>query len=291
LAEGTIASLVDRDATWAQLLMDAASKAGRSVHVSVMIDDYSGPIDTACMAEITDLIVGQFAARGVHIDHVALESECVAGAERLLRQLFPPPPDDPVGTGESPLDARPGLPGPWLANEDASPNAPRAVAQPEADPFADPDDVPAVGGPSSGEGADDGGTDPSPGGHAIHLDVELWSGAAGDRRWACPTLAACWQLARLGALRDHADRPLRLGVPANSLHDLWTGDDRYSPMPAARETLTILAPRMQKVEHAVRTVLSRVVIPGDWCTHLRSPQEHLDRIGYIFPTAQALPTP
>ena len=293
-AERAIEAVVAREAPWARSLCDWLTGVGRSVHVSVMLDDYSAPVDPSCVIDVARLITSQLAAAGVPVNHVALESECTGGAERLLQQLLPsPPPRVAVGTSDTPLGMAPGLAGPWLANEDPSPvSASVAVEDFRADPFADPEDADATSealSPSRNPDSQEG--DPSPGGHGIHLDVELWSQTDGERRWACPTLAACWQLARLGALRDLGDRPLRIGLPVDALDELRPDGDRESPMPPARETLTILEPRMHKVEHAVRTVLSRVLIPGDWCSHLRSPQEHLDRIGYLFPTATVLPVP
>lgn len=290
-AKRAIEALVVREAPWARLLRDALLEAGRSVHVSVMVDDYSAAVDASCVVDIARFVTRTLETVGVPVEHVALESECVHGAERMLRQVLPTPPGGiHIGTGNTPLGTPAGLPGPWLTNEDHGPSTPRLPAAAiDADPFADPDEASEMADEyKTDEDTGAAECDPSPGGHSINLDVELWSGTAVARRWSCPTLAACWQIGRLGALRDSDNRPIRFGVPANALDQLLADEGRDLPMPAARTTVTILDPRMQKVEHAVRSVLSRVVIPPEWCSHLRSPQDHLERIGYIFPPMGAL---
>ena len=133
--------------------------------------------------------------------------------------------------------------------------------------------------------------------HSIFVDVELWDDHEGRRIWSCPMLAAVWQLARLGLLRDHG-RPVL--VPQD-----WTGSwpDNWAALPAitrldpsapafaAYTTLSALSPRFLPVELAVRTILSqfagdptvlaetRARAAGDG---MRVPPELVDRIRYVF---------
>lgn len=97
--------------------------------------------------------------------------------------------------------------------------------------------------------------------HRISLEVELYDDS--DRPWACPTLAAWWQLVRLGALEflEGVDAP--------------TGTERLTEgLPfGARRSLTVLSPEFLEVEHAVRTILTQVHMEDEflqWLTRDRS---------------------
>ncbi|CAM5724891.1 hypothetical protein SVIOM342S_03063 [Streptomyces violaceorubidus] len=60
--------------------------------------------------------------------------------------------------------------------------------------------------------------------HSVFLDVELWSDDAdGQRTWSCPFLAAVWQLARLGLLRNEGEAVLAPQPhTATGFPDKWT---------------------------------------------------------------------
>lgn len=109
--------------------------------------------------------------------------------------------------------------------------------------------------------------------HAIALDVQLWDQQDDAVRWACPTVAAWWQLIRLGALRYFGVAPL----PEMT----WQRPGAL-PLEAAR-TLSLLEVEYLEVEHAVLNILRHVQqigILGDNLT---------DRVSYIF--APVVPVP
>nr|MDT0663701.1 SCO2522 family protein [Micromonospora sp. DSM 115978] len=134
--------------------------------------------------------------------------------------------------------------------------------------------------------------------HSIFLDVELWKTDGGRRVWSCPFLAAVWQLLRLGQLRVHGESPAQpVAVDLADLPDEWSQlpavvklEPRAAPFCAYR-TFSVLDRRFLDVEHAVRTILSQVVIDASVVdqTVRRAageghdlPLEITDRISYLF---------
>src|SRR2546430_3070164 len=104
--------------------------------------------------------------------------------------------------------------------------------------------------------------------HSIFLDVQLWSTPDGQRRWSCASLAAVWQLVRLGLLRNSGDavlQPFRLDedevIPSNwdALPAVYQVNAQAAPFTAYR-TLSVLSAQFLPVEHAVRSILSQVSI-------------------------------
>ncbi|MEL6363151.1 MAG: hypothetical protein AAFR21_18965, partial [Pseudomonadota bacterium] len=90
--------------------------------------------------------------------------------------------------------------------------------------------------------------------HSIYLDTQLYDELDGQRRYACPTLAAWWQLVRLGADREESGR---LRVPSNTI-------SAHNAKPLfARRTLSFLDPAFIQVEHAVRDILRQSFFPED----------------------------
>ena len=255
---------------WLKPLIDGYEEVGLTVSTVVMLDDYFAPNDTN-IDDKAQLLQEACREAGVRIDHVAHEAACAESVDRLRAHLrreprpgdgsSSPPPED-VGSD-------------WLANGDpprAQRREPRSAGPlwyaPEMEVDRQADRQARVSPRPRGQ-------------HSIHLDIELWRDESGSGRrvWACPTLSAWWQLIRLGMLRDESGRP---AAPAGT----WSRPDA-SPLPA-RRTLTLLDTRFLEVEHAVRVILERVILPEEWRRYLREgerdpgPREHLERIAYMF---------
>ncbi len=140
---------------------------------------------------------------GLSVDYLARESGCattgkVPVAEAVAGRIVESPP--PGSYGLRPPAAQTG----WLANGERSPAARAPQAMKRAAAWQPPRETAARR-------------------HSVFLDVELWSDDAdGHRTWSCPFLAAVWQLARLGLLRDEGEAVL---VPqphtATGFPDSW----------------------------------------------------------------------
>jgi hypothetical protein len=255
---------------WLGPVLGMCEEAGLTVSTVVMLDDYFAPDGTDLDAMVR-LLDDACAAEGVEIDHLVHEAACAESVAELRTHLCREPRE---GDGSS-TPPPPAIGSEWLANAD--PPRGRALEQRvlRRTARARPETAQAAGA-ARGNGGGRG----SRGHHSIHLDVQLWKEIANrERLWACPTLAAWWQLIRLGMLRDEAGRPT---VPPR------TRTREGAPPLPARRTLTLLDPRFIEVEHAVRVILERVRLPETWRRYLREgerepgAQEHLERIAYMF---------
>lgn len=244
-----------------------------------LIDDYYGRL--AEPAQVMPRLLGLMAEAGLSIDYIARESAAagtgeVELAELVLSRLVAEP--APGTDGRRPPTRQTG----WLSNGRRTP-APGTVAM-----------APEVKWLPPKENADNA--------HSIFLDVELWSDTPHGRRWACPYLAAVWQLLRLGLLRDRGRAVAVPSQPPPEWPPAW-GDlpavmamgDRAAPFTAYR-TISIMDSRFIRVEHAVRTILGSVApeaavseqlaarVAGE---RLAVAEEIVDRIEYVFtsPTA------
>lgn len=252
---------------WLTPVMAAYEEAGMTVSTVVMIDDYFAPEDTD-IEQKAQMLRDACAEIGVRVDHVAYEAACAESVGRMQAHLHPEPRKGDGSSSPPPAD----IGSDWLSNGD-----PPRGRQTEAG---------VVGRLFQGDeeshlGQRMSAPTPARGHHSIHLDVQLWKAQRGSdaRLWACPTLAAWWQLIRLGMLRDEHDRPVA-PQRTQSLADA-------PPLPA-RRSVTLLDNRFLEVEHAVRAILKRLSLPEAWRRYLRegemppSPDEHLNRIAYIF---------
>lgn len=255
-----------REARWVEAIISELERQGRTWSVCMLIDDTDPRSDaTAVERRFEDA----WRTTGLPLDHTVRETECAMSISRMLERFTGeidiglagalgtavcPPPVDVVAERRQ-----------WLTNgEPARPSTTQLGTVALTEEPGEANIVPArtVGSRRS---------------HRIHLDVELWSTVGHSAPiWSCSMLAAWWQLLRLGA--PHIERsPLARLAPEGrpvSLH--------------ARSTLTLLPARMLEVEHAVRTILQRVVVPTNWLcddVHGAGPTSscsHLDRIGYVF---------
>ncbi len=183
---------------------------------------------------------------GLTIDYVARESACadtdgVALAELVASRLVTDP--TPGTTGTRPPATEVG----WLCNGARSPGSAPAQAMEFSSGWAPP-------------------RENARNRHSIFVDVQLWDeDADGTRTWSCPFLAAVWQLLRLGVLRNQGKAittpRLLTTFPAEwgDLPAVSQLNERARPFTAFR-TFSVLAPRFLGIEHAVRTILSQVMI-------------------------------
>ncbi|WP_405947890.1 SCO2522 family protein [Streptomyces prunicolor] len=262
----------------------AALTGGRTLRLSTcfLIDDYFTRFSTP--AELLPQVLAAAEEAGLAIDYVARESGCAVAedarlakdvqlAESVMRRLVESPP--PGSNGFRPPVSQTG----WLTNGERTP-ALRTSAAMTATVWKPPSETGAVR-------------------HSIHMDVELWDEHDERRTWSCPFLAAVWQLARLGLLRDD-------GRPVPHPH-LWNSDgfphewDALPPLlqltPSAAPftayfTCTVLPTRFLPVEHAVRVILDQVhadsgalqqVAQRSGREGIDIPAQIADRAFYIFP--------
>ncbi|MFF4251956.1 SCO2522 family protein [Streptomyces sp. NPDC001663] len=208
-----------------------------------LIDDYFTRFSTP--ADLVPLVLAEAERAGLVIDYLARESACAVAdkfplAQAVAGRLVESPPPGSYG-------ARPpvSLTG-WLANGRRSPDARTSQAMRRAAPWQPPAETAARR-------------------HSIFVDVELWDDDKdGNRTWSCPFLAAVWQLARLGLLRNEGEPVLTpRDASAGCFPREW--DElppllRLNPSAApfsAYRTWSVLPSRFLPVEHAVRVVLDQ----------------------------------
>lgn len=253
------------------------SKSSARVSTCFLIDDYFSRFSSP--AEVVPLVLEAAESQGLRIDYLARESACAATAdtepaELLLGRLVTEP--VPGTTGSRPPLTETG----WLTNGQRSPSTSRGEAMAKRARWQPPRESARRR-------------------HSIFVDVELWDELEGSRRWSCPMLAAVWQLARLGLLRDQG-RPIL--IPRDrpgALPDSWDempAITRLNPAAAAftaYTTLSALSPRFLPVELAVRTILSQFAGEPSVMNEaagraardgMTLPVEFVDRIRYVFAT-------
>jgi hypothetical protein len=255
---------------WLAPVIAGYEEAGLTVSTVVMIDDYFAPEGTE-IEEKARMLQDACMEAGVRVDHVAYEAACAESVEQMQARLHQEPRRGDGSSSPPPADTG----SDWLSNGDP-PRGKHWEPATVGRLFRQPEE----GKGQAGQRAK--AHTPARGHHSIHLDVQLWKSERGSdsRLWACPTLAAWWQLIRLGMLRDErSDRPV---APPR------TQSLPNAPPLAARRTLTLLDNRFLEVEHAVRAILERLSLPEGWRRYLRegeelpSPHAHLERIAYIF---------
>ncbi|WP_018545230.1 SCO2522 family protein [Streptomyces sp. LaPpAH-108] len=263
----------------------AALPAGKRPRISTcfLIDDYFSRLSTP--AKLVPTLLDAAERAGLTIDYLARESGCAladparpdrAGlAESVMHRLVESPP--PGSNGFRPPVSRTG----WLTNGRRAP-ARRTSAALDADSAWQP--------PAETEAR----------GHSVFVDVELWDDNGPHRTWSCAFLAAVWQLARLGLLRDDGRAVL---TPAPWDRDLPFPDDwdalppllRLNPAAppfTAYSTCSVLPVRFLPVEHAVRVILGQVHVDADAVGQavaragqekVTLPEGVVERTSYLFP--------
>ncbi|MEU6574079.1 SCO2522 family protein [Streptomyces sp. NPDC046805] len=247
-----------------------------------LIDDYFSRLATP--AELVPPLLKAAEDAGLRIDYLARESGCAATdpaapdggglADSVFGRLVESPP--PGSKGFRPPLSRTG----WLTNGRRAPGLRTSAALNSGGAWQPPSETLARG-------------------HSIFVDVELWDERGERRTWSCAFLAAVWQLARLGLLRDNG-RAVLTPVPwdASAFPADW--DDlphlvRLDPGAApfsAYYTCSVLPTRFLPVEHAVRIVLEQTHV-DEAALHqvaqrargerVTVPAGVVDRTSYVFP--------
>ncbi|MGH3718279.1 MAG: SCO2522 family protein [Pseudonocardiaceae bacterium] len=239
-----------------------------------LVDDYFMRFSSP--AELVPKLVSAARAAGLEIDYLVRESGCADAGDVPLAGCVEGHlvVDPPASTnGFRPPVAESG----WLCNGQRSP-ANNAPALDPVRPWKPP-------------------VENSARHHSIFLDVELWDGKNDRRTWACPFLAAVWQLLRLGMLRYEGAAVAEARKREEEFPDDWDKlpvvtqlNPTAAPFSAYR-TLSILSTKFLPIEHAVRMILSQVAIDrdvlGQTMTRSRGegielPPELVDRIEYVF---------
>ncbi|GAA4801849.1 SCO2522 family protein [Streptomyces ziwulingensis] len=241
-----------------------------------LIDDYFTRFSSP--AALVPLLLEEAGRAGLTIDYLARESSCaVSGkvpvAEAVAGRIVESPP--PGSYGLRPPAAQTG----WLANGERSPAARAAQAMKQPPAWQPPRETAARN-------------------HSVFLDVELWSDGPDGRLWSCPFLAAVWQLARLGLLRNEGEAVFTAqphtgtGFPDDwdELPPLIRLNPKADPF-AAYRTCSVLPTRFLPVEHAVRVVLDQLDVDqgalGQAAARAAGEREPLpdsvaDRVSYVF---------
>lgn len=248
--------------------------SGKPLRLSTcfLIDDYFTPFGTP--AKVFAGLQAAAAESGVQLDYIARESGCVVAdevrlAELVLDKLVAEPTPNTTGVRPSTSDSG------WLANGERSGSSDQAMSYV---PWTPP-------------------RENARNRHSIFVDVELWDDRGKERRWACAYLAAVWQLARLGVLRDDEGYVAVQPYEVEELPERWTElpavvrvNHNAKPFSAYR-TFSILNSRYLPVEHATRVILGQVGVDDSVFMPIweRAAQEQItlaketvDRIQYAF---------
>ncbi|WP_367323175.1 SCO2522 family protein [Streptomyces sp. HUAS ZL42] len=246
-----------------------------------LIDDYFSRL--AGPAELIPPLLEEAEAAGLTIDYLARESGCAATepgrpdrglAESVFGRLVESPP--PGSTGFRPPVSRTG----WLTNGRRAPARRNSAALNSRGTWQPPSETGARG-------------------HSIFVDVELWDERTDRRTWSCAFLAAVWQLARLGLLRDNGEAVLTptpwdaSAFPKDwdALPHLLRLNPRAAPF-SAYYTCSVLPARFLPVEHAVRIVLEQTHVHEEALQQVANraegeqvalPTGVVERTSYVFP--------
>lgn len=240
----------------------------KPVSMTVLIDDYFLPEDSKLDRNDVAVILREYNSRAdldpdLHLDHIVFESALAESVEMMLRNLMRPP---RLGDGSSEGEGQ--HKEAWLSNGQTGRHQPSGAHSSALDM--------ALESKRSQKTYSSGSKHP----HSLSIDVEMYQERRSSMpKWACPTLAAWWQLIRLGMLRDDEDAPYypEGTIVLNQHRSLF-----------AKRTLTALSPKFLEIEAAVRTILSQVSIPSMWLKELRigedlpKQDEHLRRMSHIF---------
>jgi hypothetical protein len=250
---------------WYRAAVESARATGRRISTCYLVDDYL--LEPESPKSVLPALTEAAREFGVPIDYLARESACAEAGDvsiaRILTGALVPEPA-PGTNGSRPSPALSG----WLTNARKG-TSERLQAMAPVPPWTPP-------------------RQHVPDRHSICLDVELWDEQDGERTYSCAFLAACWQLLRLGLLRDGGLALLTPESLPDELPDQWRElppvvrlSERPAPF-AAYRTLSILPGRFLPVEAAVRMILDQtafdpVVVAQ---SETRAAAEGLDQLGH-----------
>lgn len=233
-----------------------------------LVDDYTATIPPP--SEVIPKLLKAAGQCGIGIDYLVRES-AYAGHDALsLARLI----ESRTAHGDSLAGCEPGQPvgtSAWLSDGDR-----------RASPVTADDSV--VG--------DSEQTEPS---DSIFMDIRLWSENASGQGWSCSFLAAVWQLARLGLVKDNNrayGTPWEEGSLSrwDELPSVIQLRQNAAPFHAYR-TVSILESRYLPIEAAVRVILKEASVEPETLGRIaayggregvRVPAKLVDRINYIF---------
>jgi hypothetical protein len=250
-------------ARWANVLLTQESVTGRRrISTCIMVDAYGNELQESSPQEIIGSIILPAAkAADLSIDYIGLEAGFVPMAQSFLDSLVAPTED----FKRPPLEETK-----WL------PNLPTRYLKVENGQAMQVDPTPRAPQPLPAELLARHKYRQPP---SVYVDVELCSTVAvkhkdqngrtvvtHEKCWACPTLAAMWQLARLGGLDDPAgaltpqlvDRDAAGNLQFGDTKKAWGGlpvimqvNKQAAPFRAYR-SFSFLPPAYMEVESAVR---------------------------------------
>lgn len=245
-------------AFWIKPVLDKVGRANASV--CLMIDDYFPARGSIDPDEAAALFIAAFEEAGLALDYVAHEADFAVFAEDVRARIQPQPRLGEMSFGE-PGGFRNDLKdssGRWLRSGWISNGDPIRAERGARDGFALFDRAAKT---DETLGRPEHRT-------SMALEVQIYDTPKGDAVvWSCPFLAACWQLVRLGALRDDNNEP-RFPERMRQLRD-------DAPPFHARRTLTLLPPSMLRVEHAVRVILSQLDLDSRFVAEQEGLAKHL----------------
>lgn len=251
-------------AKWHTALTDVYSSA--TLVNKVFVDDYSETKQMPSREEIIAAVRENYEQAGVALDYIVFESDCAATTnfirERIIRE-----PQESEGSF-SPFEN--------FRYDDLNEHLNFEYVDRRLNP--DSRDAKRRGFSAKiREVRNDVGI-------SVRLGRKASGGGTPTTIWSCPTVAAWWQLIRLGVLED-IDAPNENCAPKGS----WSRQHRSLPEFACHRTISLLAPSYIGVEHAVRTILSNMLIESYETTLNRlnfgskgMGTSVLDNISYIF---------
>jgi len=253
-----VAAAASAAAFWIKPVLD---KIGRdNASICLMIDDYFPARGAVDPNEAAPLFISAFEEAGLALDYVAHEADFAEFAEDVRTRIQPQPRlgelsfGEPGGFRNDLKDAN----GRWLRSGWISNGDPIRAERGARDGFSLFDRASTE---SDAQGRPEHRT-------SMALEVQIYDSPKGDQvMWSCPFLAACWQLVRLGALRDENNEP-RFPARVRQLRD-------NAPSFHARRTLTLLPPSMLRVEHAVRVILSQLDLDQRFVAEQEGIAKHL----------------
>lgn len=262
---------------WADAARATVDGERPRISTCFLVDDYFTRFSTP--HDVVPLVLAEAERAGLVIDYLARESGCAVAdkfplAQAVAGRLVESPPPGSYG-------ARPpvSLTG-WLPNGRRSPVARTPQAMRPAPAWQPPEETAARR-------------------HSVFVDVELWDeDKDGNRTWSCPFLAAVWQLARLGLIRNEGEAVLtprdagtnQLPRDWDELPPLLRLNASAAPFSAYR-TWSVLPSRFLPVEHAVRVILDQTEVDAGAVRQIDeraaqegrpTPSSIADRISYVF---------
>ncbi len=231
------------------------------VSTCIFLDGYNGKLQKIISpSRAVELLQKCASEAGVPLHYVGSEGACAGDvAEAVLNRIISPPPLGSSGTHE-PTSQRG-----WISNGLLGPDC--SYENEAYDEYCS--DIP----------------------HSISLAVQMFKDVPprkkqpGWRWWACPYLAAVWQLGRLGLLPEDQISPIEQTIDEQTRWDdlpFVSRLDSEAPPFTAQSTLTILPKRYIQVVHAESLILDNIVLPSSVVGDRNLPPELSQLAEYVL---------